>query len=401
MEGRAGDTSPEALAGRAVAEAERIVAWLRLAALILLATGHSLPHPNERGEAFSIALAVYGAFAGGVLAQVSLKGASRRLAAWTTAVDVAAVTTLAALSGGPFSQARLAYFLIPGAVALRFRPIIAAAATAAIVAAYLGQGFAHPAGGRMAAHFLLVQAGYLLWVGLAAVAGAVLLARRTEREIALAEQRARLLTDALSAEERERKRLSEAIHDGPLQSMLSARHAIEEAQADAPHPALELAEGELARTAGELRETIFELHPYILEEAGLHAAIAAVARRAAARGGFVLDLRLEHASAGRLDQVLFACARELLANAAQHAAATEVRVALRADDGAVELEVADDGRGFDSSGLGARVAEGHIGLASQRARVEASGGSFTIASTPGAGTSVTVRVPAVAGEPSR
>jgi two-component system NarL family sensor kinase len=390
---RPGDTSPEALAAHAVGEAERIVAWLRLAVLVLLATGHSLPHPNHRDQAFAIALVVYGAFAAGVLAQVSLKGASRRLAVVTTGVDVAAVTTLAALSGGPFSQARLAYFLIPVAVALRFRPVVTAIAAITVVTAYLAQGFTHPAGGREAARFLLVQAGYLLWVGLASVAGSVLLARRTRREIALAEQRARLLTDALSAEERERKRLSEAIHDGALQSMLSARHAIEEAQTDVPHPALELAETELARTAGELRETIFELHPYILEEAGLDAAVAAVARRAAARGGFVLDLRLEQASAGKLDHVLYACARELLANAAQHAAATEVRVALRAENGAVELEVADDGHGFDPATVGLRVAQGHIGLASQRARVEASGGSFRIVSMPGSGTSVTVRVP--------
>jgi two-component system NarL family sensor kinase len=392
---RARETSPEELASQAVLEAEQIVAGLRLAVIVLLAAGHSLPHPNREDEPFEIALAVYGAFAAGFLARVWLRGVSSRLALLATGFDVIALTTLAALSGGPFSQVRLAYFLIPVAVTFRFRPGVTALATGAVVAAYLIQGFVHPAGhGREAARFLLVQAGYLLWVGAAAVAGSYMLARRTRRSIGLAEERARLLTDALSAEERERKRLSEGIHDSAIQSLLSARHAIEEADGELPHPAHARADEELTRAVGNLREAIFELHPYILEEAGLDAALAAVARRAALRGGFVLDLRLEHASAGAYDQLLFACARELLANAAQHASATEVRVELRRDDGAVELQVADDGAGFDPRALPSRVADGHIGLASQRARIEATGGSFTLAAAPGAGTAVTIRVPA-------
>ena len=82
-----------------------------------------------------------------------------------TAVDIAAITTLAALSGGPFSQARLAYFLVPVAVAFRFRPSVTAVAGAGSIAAYLGQAFAHPSASEPeATRFVLVQAGYLAWV---------------------------------------------------------------------------------------------------------------------------------------------------------------------------------------------------------------------------------------------
>lgn len=393
MRPRGRTASPDELARQAVAEPERILGWLRLAAIVLLAAGHALPHPNRQDAAFEIALAVYGAFAAGFLALVRLRGAGPREALVAAGVDVAAITTLAAVSGGPFSQARLAYFLIPVAVALRFRPAVTALAASTVVAAYLVQGLVHPAGGTENGRFLLVQAGYLLWIGAAAVAGSYLLARRTHGAIALAGERARLLADALGAEERERKRLSEGLHDGAIQSLLSVRHAIQEAEAEAPHAAHASAERELVRVVGDLRETIFELHPTVLEEAGLAAALAAVARRAAERGGFLLDLRLDEVDAGPLDPILFAAGRELLANAVEHARATEVTVELRRGEGAVLLRVADDVAGFDPDVLGARIATGHIGIASQRARVEAVGGTFSLATAPGEGTDIVVRVP--------
>ena len=61
------------------------------------------------------------------------------------AFDVVAITTLAVLSGGAFSQARLAYFLIPIAVSFRFRPAPTAVAAASTVVAYILQAVLHPA----------------------------------------------------------------------------------------------------------------------------------------------------------------------------------------------------------------------------------------------------------------
>ena len=62
-------------------------------------------------------------------------------------------------------------------------------------------------------------------------------------------------------------------------------------------------------------------------------------------------------------------------------------------NGEVELVVEDDGLGFPPERLGERLADGHVGLASQRIRIEASGGRMLVASVPGEGTRVEIHVP--------
>src|SRR5689334_11018253 len=102
--------------------AERIVAWLRLAAVVLIVAAERLPHPNPNRDAFDIAAVIVSAYAVAVLVRVYLGSASRRLTLVVTAIDVAAITLLAFLSGGAYSDARLAYFVIPMTVAFRFGP---------------------------------------------------------------------------------------------------------------------------------------------------------------------------------------------------------------------------------------------------------------------------------------
>ena len=80
-------------------------------------------------------------------------------------------------------------------------------------------------------------------------------------------------------------------------------------------------------------------------------------------------------------------------DAAAHAQAGLVVVELAQRDGSVELAVRDDGRGFDLGLLPQRISEGHIGLQSQRERVESAGGRFEIRSAPGRGTEVEIRLP--------
>jgi two-component system NarL family sensor kinase len=160
------------------------------------------------------------------------------------------------------------------------------------------------------------------------------------------------------------------------------------------HPSLDRADAALAETVGQLREAVFELHPYVLEEAGLEAAVRAVAQRAAARGGFDLRLAVRSGNGHPGDQLVFSAARELLSNVLEHANATHVTVELGDVDGDLRLVVEDDGEGFPRERLAQRLAAGHVGIASQRVRIEAAGGSMDVASTPGSGTRVEVRVPA-------
>jgi len=210
----------------------------------------------------------------------------------------------------------------------------------------------------------------------------------------LVDERSRLLSDALEAEQRERRTLAEALHDEALQNLLSARHELEEATESAAHPALERADRALAATVDQLRDAVFELHPYVLEEAGLAAALRSVSQQAATRAGVQLELDLRYGNRHPREPLLFSAARELLSNVVRHAAAKHITVRLVSAGDAVELAVADDGRGFPPEVLAQRLADGHVGLASQRVRVEAAGGSMDVASSPGQGTRVAIRLPA-------
>ena len=378
----------------ATAESERVVAWLRLPAIALIALGQGLAHPNPEKTWFLVMLAVFSAWSAGVLAWVYLRPVGERFALAATAVDIAAISVLALLSGGAFSHARLAFFLVPVAVAFRLRPSITLAAVVVTTAAYVIQATAHPAAGEpAAARFIITQAGFLAWVGIACVLLSMLLARRTELVARLAQARSRLLADALAAEQRERKALAEALHDHAIQNLLSARHELEEAGETLSHPALTRADAALAETVGQLREAVFDLHPYVLEEGGLEAALRSIARQAASRAHLELKLDLHYPARHPQEQLVFSAARELVANVVRHAQATEMTLRLVESDGELEFAVEDNGSGFSTEQLAERLADGHIGLAAQRVRVEAAGGRMDVISAPGAGTRVVIHLP--------
>jgi two-component system, NarL family, sensor kinase len=381
--------------GEAAAEAERVVAWLRLPAIALMALGESLTHPDPETTAFRIALGLFTVWSIGVLVRVHVRPAGEQLALFLTLVDIAAISVLAVLSGGAFSSARLAFYVVPVAVAFRFRPAVTAAASVVTTGAYVIQAVSHPAVKQPEAHrFIATQAGFLAWIGLACVLLSMMLARRTEQASVLAASRSQLLADALDAEQRERRGLAEALHDHALQNLLSARHELDEAAEAFSHPALRRADDAVAETVSQLRKAVFELHPYVLEEAGLKAALRSIAQHAATRGRLALELDLAYDGRHVREPLLFSAAREFLSNVVRHAGASRLKVRLRETPREIELAVEDDGRGFATSDLVERLREGHIGLASQRVRVEAAGGSLDIDSVPGAGTRVAVRLPA-------
>jgi two-component system NarL family sensor kinase len=154
------------------------------------------------------------------------------------------------------------------------------------------------------------------------------------------------------------------------------------------------AESAVAATLATLRDTVFDLHPYVLEQAGLQVALTTIGKRAAERTGAALRLDLHYAQRHPREGVLFMAASELLANVVEHANASTITLRLRRVGADLVLAVSDDGGGFDLSTLDERLAEGHIGLASQRVRIETIGGRFEVASEPGRGTTVEIHVPA-------
>jgi len=390
----AGASPSSPIAASALAEAERRVAWLRLLAVPLIVAAETVPHPKEERTDFLVASAIVLVYAIGMLFWVYVRPVTPRLAFLGTAADVGAITALAGLSGGAYSQARLTYLLVPLAVAFRFRPGWTALASSVTVVAYITLALVHPAHKLPhATRYIAVQASYLLWIGLAAVLLSAVLERRTRSVAELAEVRRGLIHDAMSAGERERRALAEGLHDHAIQNLLSARHELEEAAEAGGHPALARADRALEQTIAELREAVFELHPYVLEQAGLDAALRPAAERAARSGGFRVHFDLDYPIRHPNEVLLFGAARELLSNAARHSGARNVTVGLRRRDGTIVLAVEDDGCGFDPELLPQRLAEGHIGLRSQRERVENVGGRLEIRSSPGRGTRVEIRLP--------
>ncbi|MBI5106235.1 MAG: PAS domain-containing protein [Solirubrobacterales bacterium] len=223
----------------------------------------------------------------------------------------------------------------------------------------------------------------------ASILAAAIDRRRAEEAVAaLADVRGRLVAETLDAEERIRRSISEQLHDGALQDLLAARQDLVEAAGDEPGRTAMIgyAREGVERAVARLREAVQALHPIVLQHGGLEVALQAAAEQTGRTGGFTARVEVDPEAAGVRDELVLSMARELLTNAAKHAGATTVDVAVRRYDRALVLEVADDGRGADLAAVAAAPLEGHIGLASIAQRAEAVGGTFEVESPPRGGT---------------
>lgn len=208
----------------------------------------------------------------------------------------------------------------------------------------------------------------------------------------LSASRQALLVDLMTASDAQQRRISEYIHDGPLQSVLMARQDITSVLKKQPNEALERALAGLRDATDQMREATFELHPSVLGGSGLARAVQQLAAASSARSGIDITTDIDYPVADASDPMVFAVARELVSNVVRHSHATRASVRLRAVDGVCHLDVVDDGVGMSDEQARRRLEQGHIGIASQRTRIEAAGGAMRIASTP-TGTHVEVTVP--------
>jgi signal transduction histidine kinase len=216
-------------------------------------------------------------------------------------------------------------------------------------------------------------------------------ARERGRQVdALSASRGHLVAEALNAEDRERRLLAQRLHDEAVQNLLTARQDLEEAE---DSPELSRARSALEETIRQLRNAVFDLHPAVLDYAGLEAALEAVGEQQAERAGFRISVEVQPAASGIHDQLLFSIGRELLSNVAKHAGASAVGLRIQRRDGALHLEVVDDGIGLDAEQQNAAVRLGHIGLASIVERAAALDGYCDVDSSPNKGTRIHVAVP--------
>jgi two-component system NarL family sensor kinase len=376
-----------------IPDAERLTALLRIVAVPVLIAGVAyVPSDSPTEQRFAVVVALFAIYA---LATLLLAAREVTPAAhWMAVADIVFAGALSYSSGGGFSQLRFAFLFPVVAVAFRGRPLVTASVAAASTAVYVLQAAPHPSGSSSGAlSFVLVQAAYLAWLGFAMALLSLLLARRDAAVRILSAQRQRLVAEALTAEERERRQLAQDLHDGAIQNLLAARHDLDLPAKIAPGGPEARAHATITATVAELRGAVADLHPYLLEQAGLAAAIGQNARLAAARAGFALKLDLAEGAPGPNDRAVLRCASELLANVARHARAANVSVLLEHGGAVDRICVRDDGVGFDPRAATGTVRAGHIGLASLRERAEALGGAFMLESSPGAGTVATVSIP--------
>ncbi|MFU8888481.1 MAG: histidine kinase [Trueperaceae bacterium] len=200
----------------------------------------------------------------------------------------------------------------------------------------------------------------------------------------------------------ERARIAREIHDGVAQSLAFAALKLDlvarilRRDPDKAEEEVRRAKDTIREMIREVRRSIFALRPIDLERFGLVETV----RRYAVDFGQQNDVRVELELAPvegvsvKTEAVLFRIFQEAMHNVAKHAKAVSVRVALRDGEGGAELEVADDGVGFDPREVGDRVTTaGSLGLRQMRERVEGRGGRLEVVSRPGEGTRVHARVP--------
>jgi signal transduction histidine kinase len=202
------------------------------------------------------------------------------------------------------------------------------------------------------------------------------------------------LRQSLEASEQERRRWARELHDETLQGLGGLRMLLSSAVkrgGDAIERAAREAIDQTTEQIESLRALIAELRPAALDELGLEPAIRGLADRTAATQGLAIDVQTDlggsDASDPRLEPecetVIYRLVQEALNNVAKHAHAQHATVKLGRVSGQIQVEVRDDGDGFDPE-----LTDGGFGLMGMRERAALVGGTVEIDSRPGEGTAV-------------
>jgi signal transduction histidine kinase len=219
--------------------------------------------------------------------------------------------------------------------------------------------------------------------------------------------RLQLLRKVIRAQEDERKRIARELHDETGQSLTALAVRLDVAQraaADTPAgPAVAEARVLASRSLDEIHRLMHDLRPSVLDDLGLCAGLRWFADRRLARHG--VSVRFEVSSLPDrlppdLETALFRAAQEALTNIERHARAEHVLVQCSMQEGALTLEIEDDGEGFEPAAMVPQPGDARgLGLLGMRERVELFGGTVTIDSAPGSGTRVVISVPAAGIQP--
>jgi PAS domain S-box-containing protein len=216
------------------------------------------------------------------------------------------------------------------------------------------------------------------------------------------EDRTRLLLRTNAAIEVERNRISRDLHDGPVQGISAAALSVEAVrlmveQGDIPRAAetLHKLSAELSQEAVGLRRIMSDLRPPVLEQRGLIPAVRDLCVRLQRELKIPVDVSgLSNSEVPRdVETLAYRVIQEALSNVRKHSGAGHGWLRIEATAGMLRVEIEDDGVGFEAERVRDFLHSGKVGLASMKERAELSGGTFSIRSSPGAGTTVIAALP--------
>jgi signal transduction histidine kinase len=214
------------------------------------------------------------------------------------------------------------------------------------------------------------------------------------------------LRDYISAitagQEEERRRLARELHDDTLQSLIALNQRAQLTRLSVTEPSTVQAMTEIQalteQTIANLRRVTRALRPIYLEDLGLVTALEMLAREASQTMNVPVEcLRSgpERRLAPEVELALYRMAQEGLSNIARHAQASRATLSITFTPEAVSIIISDSGRGFHVPETPADFApSGHFGLLGLYERAELIGAQFSIRSTPGQGTQLSIRLPA-------
>lgn len=216
------------------------------------------------------------------------------------------------------------------------------------------------------------------------------------------QERAELLKRVMNAQEEERRRLAQELHDETSQALASLQIGLERLGSDqqVTQSVRDLASelrGIAAGTLKEVHRLAVELRPSVLDDIGLVAAIQRFLRDCADRGSLLADFATVGIDRVRLlpaaETAIYRIVQGALTNVVQHAHAEHVSVLVERRGQKLVVIIEDDGEGFDLTGVREGSLEGRLGLAGMEERVALLGGNLTIETAPGSGTTVFLEVP--------
>jgi len=216
----------------------------------------------------------------------------------------------------------------------------------------------------------------------------------------------RLATEVIRAGDKERARLARELHDSTAQTLsavvMQLAAAIPRVQPPEIAARLETVRGAVVDALEEVRTLSHTVHPRVLDDLGLTAALRNLAGELGSRTGVPISVDVPpgiNDLPAASTSVLYRIAQEALTNALKHGEPSGIEVRLQRDDYRATLEVTDDGQGFDPADLSHH--RSGLGIFSMRERVALVNGVFELVSGPGMGTRVRATVPAESTESLR